>query len=247
MSAKREMAMGVNAVDGLLRHAPERLVRVWLKRANTRLEDLAERLAEVGVAIEAVDDRALDRLAGGVRHQGVIAEFQARQPLDDRGLVDLLEESHDMPLLLVLDGVQDPHNLGACLRSAAAAGALAVIVPKNRAAGLTPVARRAAAGAAELVPLAQVTNLSRTLALLADHGIWRLGLVGESDTSLYQANLDGPMALIMGGEERGLRRLTRERCDQLACIPMASGIESLNVSVAAGIALFEARRVRARG
>ncbi len=244
MSAKRELAMGVNAVDGLLRHAPERLVRAWLKRGNARLDELASRLGEAGIPSEVVDDRALDRLAGGVRHQGVVAEFQARQPLDDRGLVDLLEDSPELPLLLVLDGVQDPHNLGACLRSAAAAGALAVIVPKDRAAGLTPAARRAAAGAAERIALVQVTNLARSLGLLADHGIWRLGLVSESDTSLFQANLDGPMALVLGGEERGLRRLTRERCDQLACIPMAGGIESLNVSVAAGIALFEARRMR---
>ncbi|TVQ40181.1 MAG: 23S rRNA (guanosine(2251)-2'-O)-methyltransferase RlmB [Wenzhouxiangella sp.] len=236
--------MGINAVDGLLRHAPERLVRAWVKRGNARLDELAQRLAAVGVAVESADDRALDRLAEGVRHQGVIAEFQARQPLDDRGLVELLEASDDMPLLLVLDGVQDPHNLGACLRTAAAAGVVAVIAPKDRAAGLTPAARRAAAGAAELVPLAQVTNLARSLALLADHGIWRLGLVGEAGPSLYRANLEGPMALVMGSEERGLRRLTRERCDELAQIPMAGGIESLNVSVAAGIALFEARRVR---
>lgn len=245
MSAKRELAMGVNAVDGLLRHAQERLVRAWLRRGNARLDELASRLSEAGVPIEVVDDRTLDRLAGGVRHQGVIAEFQARQPLDDRGLVDLLEHSNELPLLLVLDGVQDPHNLGACLRSAAAAGALAVIVPKDRAAGLTPAARRAAAGAAERIPLVQVTNLARSLGALADHGIWRLGLVGESATSIFQANLDGPMALVLGSEERGLRRLTRERCDELACIPMASGIESLNVSVAAGIGLFEARRIRA--
>ncbi len=240
---KRERAMGINAVDGLLRHAPERLVRAWLKRGNRRLDDLSARLTKAGVAVEETDDRGLDRLADGVRHQGVIAEFQPRQALDDHGLVDLLERSDETPLLLVLDGVQDPHNLGACLRTAAAAGVLAVIAPRDRAAGLTPAARRAAAGAAELVPLAQVTNLARSLALLADHGIWRLGLVGDADTSLYQANLEGPMALVLGSEERGLRRLTRERCDQLANIPMAGGIESLNVSVAAGVALFEARRV----
>ncbi len=240
---KRERAMGINAVDGLLRHAPERLVRAWLKRGNRRLDDLSARLTKAGVAVEETDDRGLDRLADGVRHQGVIAEFQPRQALDDHGLVDLLERSDETPLLLVLDEVQDPHNLGACLRTAAAAGVLAVIAPRDRAAGLTPAARRAAAGAAELVPLAQVTNLARSLALLADHGIWRLGLVGDADTSLYQANLEGPMALVLGSEERGLRRLTRERCDQLANIPMAGGIESLNVSVAAGVALFEARRV----
>ncbi|MCC5863777.1 MAG: 23S rRNA (guanosine(2251)-2'-O)-methyltransferase RlmB [Wenzhouxiangella sp.] len=241
---KRELAMGINSVEGLIRHAPERVVRVWLRRGNARLVALAEQLAALGVPVEYADDRALDRLSGEVRHQGVVAEFRPRQPLDEHGLKALLEAAEEAPLLLVLDGVQDPHNLGACLRTAAAAGALAVIVPRDRAAGLTPTARRAAAGAAERVPLVQVTNLARCLAELAEQGIWCLGLAGEADSSLYQARLDGPLALVLGSEERGLRRLTRERCDQLVSIPMASGIDSLNVSVAAGVSLFEVRRLK---
>jgi 23S rRNA (guanosine2251-2'-O)-methyltransferase len=244
---KRELAMGVNAVSGLVDNAPERIFRVWIKRSSPRLDELATRLKALGVAVEFADEPALDRMAGEVRHQGVIAEFKAREPIDDNGLIDLLERSEAVPLLLVLDGVQDPHNLGACLRSAAAAGVTAVVVPRDRAAGLTPAARRAAAGAAELVPLAVVTNLARTLARLADHGIWRLGLVGSEGKSLFTANLEGPLALVLGSEEKGLRRLTRERCDELVRIPMPGAMESLNVSVAAGIGLFEAVRVRLAG
>ncbi|TVS11263.1 MAG: 23S rRNA (guanosine(2251)-2'-O)-methyltransferase RlmB [Wenzhouxiangella sp.] len=235
--------MGVNAVAALLDHSPERIVRGWVSKSSKRIEKVHETLLELGVPVEPADDRALDRRAAGVRHQGVIVEFRASEPL---GLGDLqtLLESASNPLILVLDGVTDPHNLGACMRSAAAAGAVAVVVPRDRAAGLTPVARRAAAGAAELIPLVAVTNLARALAALADQGLWRVGLAGQGESSLYQADLAGPLALIAGSEERGLRRLTREHCDQLVCIPMAGPTDSLNVSVAAGIALFEALRVR---
>lgn len=243
---KRELAMGINAVSGLLEHAPERIVRVWIKSSGQRLDDLADRLNASGISTERSNERALDRMAGSVPHQGVIAEFQPREPIDDHGLKDVLDASSTDPLLLVLDGVQDPHNLGACLRSAAAAGAAAVITPRDRAARLTPAARRAAAGAAELIPLAVVANLARSLAMLGDHGLWRLGLAAESsDGSLFDANLSGPLALVMGGEEKGLRQLTRKRCDALVHIPMPGAMESLNVSVAAGVALFEAVRVRA--
>lgn len=243
---KRELAMGVNAVSGLIEHAPERIVRAWIKPGGQRLDELARALKASGISFERSDELALDRMAGGVRHQGVIAEFQPREPVDDHGLKDLLDDAATDPLLLVLDGVQDPHNLGACLRSAAAAGATAVVIPRDRAARLTPAARRAAAGAAELMPLAVVANLARTLSVLGDHGIWRLGLDTEApDGSLFDANLEGPLALVMGGEEKGLRQLTRKRCDALVRIPMPGTMESLNVSVAAGVALFAAVRVRA--
>ncbi|MFW6340152.1 MAG: 23S rRNA (guanosine(2251)-2'-O)-methyltransferase RlmB [Wenzhouxiangella sp.] len=235
--------MGVNAVAGLLEAQPERIVRVWLNTSSKRLEHLERELAAAGITIEHCDARALDRRAGGVRHQGVIAEFQPREPLTESDLGDLLVRQ-PQPLLLVLDGVSDPHNLGACLRSAAAAGAAAVIVPRDRAAGLTPVARRASAGASERIPLVAVTNLARALRMLGEHGLWRVGLAGEAETSLYQADLTGAVALVLGSEERGLRRLTREHCDQLVRIPMPGALESLNVSVAAGIALFETLRMR---
>jgi 23S rRNA (guanosine2251-2'-O)-methyltransferase len=241
---KRELAMGVNAVSGLLDVAPERIVRVWLNPSSDRLARLGRDLSASGITVEHCDVRALDRRAEGVRHQGVIAEFRPREPMNESELGDLLAQAQQ-PLLLVLDGVSDPHNLGACIRSAAAAGACGVVVPKDRAAGLTPVTRRAAAGASERLPLVVVTNLARTLRLLGESGVWRVGLAGEAQSTLYEADFTGPAAVVMGSEERGLRRLTRENCDQLVRIPMPGAVESLNVSVAAGVALFEA--VRSRG
>lgn len=235
---QRDRAMGINAVEGLVRNAPERIVRVWLKPGGRRLAELEAGLHAAGVAPERVEDRALDRMAGKVRHQGVIAEFRPRQPGDDRRLQELLQATDEDALFLVLDGVQDPGNLGACLRTAAAAGVTAVIVPRNKAAGLTPAARRAAAGAAEVVELVIVTNLARSLRLLADHGVWRIGLAAGVGESLFSARLEGALALVLGGEEAGMRRLTREHCDELVEIPMPGVIESLNVSVATGIALF---------
>jgi len=243
---KRELAMGVNAVSGLIEHAPERIVRAWIRPGGQRLSALESRLAGAGIAVEHCDERRLDRMAGGVRHQGVIAEFQPRQAGDERRLMELLESRDGQALFLVLDGVQDPNNLGACLRTAMAAGVSAVIIPRNRAAGLTPAARRAAAGAAERVELLVVTNLARALKLLAPHGVWRIGLAAGSGSSLFDARLDGAVAVVMGGEESGLRRLTREHCDALAEIPMPGAAESLNVSVAAGIALFAVVRERTR-
>lgn len=243
---KRELAMGINAVEGLVRNAPERIVRVWLKTGSRRIDDLANALRSAGAAVEHADERALDRMAGKVRHQGVIAEFRPRQPGDDHRLQELVDVLDERALFLVLDGVQDPGNLGACLRTAAAAGVTAVIIPRNKAVGLTPAARRAAAGAAERVELVIVTNLARSLRLLADHGVWRVGLAAGDGGNLFRSRLDGALALVLGGEEGGMRRLTREHCDELAEIPMPGAIESLNVSVAAGIALFAAvdRRTR---
>jgi len=198
------------------------------------------------VKVLAAEPSQLDKLAEGVWHQGVVAELApaVRATDPETQLEDALAAASGPPLLLVLDGVQDPHNLGACLRSAAAAGATAVIVPKDRAASLTPTARKVAAGGAERVPLVRVTNLARCMKDLQDAGIWIVGLAGEAESSLYGIDLKGPMAIAMGGEGEGLRRLTREHCDYLAKIPRASGMESLNVSVAAGISLFEAVRQR---
>ena len=240
---KRDRVMGVHAVEALLEAAPARVVRVWIQPGSGRLKSLQGQIDEAGIAVEECDGRVLDRLAEGVRHQGVVAEFRPREPLDDSGLDACLDQV-EVPLVLMLDGVTDPHNLGACMRSAAAAGAHALVVPKDRAAGLTPVTRRAAAGASERLPLARVTNLARCLRRLAERGLWRVGLVGRAETSIYQARLEGPLALVLGSEDRGLRRLTREHCDELVRIPMPGMMESLNVSVAAGVALFEAVRCR---
>jgi len=235
---------GINAVAAAL-EAGQDLAEVLIdgKAKNPRLAEIGSAAKSAGVALRFVPLDQIERQAAGARHQGVIARVQSTRIYDERDLEGLIGAAAK-PLLLILDGVQDPHNLGACLRSAAAAGATAVIVPKDRAATLTPTARKVAAGGAERVPLVRVTNLARCMKDLQDAGIWIVGLAGEAEASLYSVDLKGPMAIAMGGEGEGLRRLTREHCDYLAKIPMASGMESLNVSVAAGISLFEALRQR---
>jgi 23S rRNA (guanosine2251-2'-O)-methyltransferase len=235
---------GINAVSAAL-EAGQDLAEVLIdgKAKNPRLAEIGSAAKSAGIALRFVPLDQIERQAAGARHQGVIARVQSTRIYDERDLESLIEAAAK-PLLLILDGVQDPHNLGACLRSAAAAGATAVIVPKDRAATLTPTARKVAAGGAERVPLVRVTNLARCMKELQDAGIWIVGLAGEAEASLYSVDLKGPMAIAMGGEGEGLRRLTREHCDYLAKIPMASGMESLNVSVAAGISLFEALRQR---
>lgn len=235
---------GINAVAAAL-EAGQDLAEVLIdgKAKNPRLAEIGSAAKSAGIALRFVPLDQIERQAAGARHQGVIARVQSSRSYDERDLEGLIEAAAK-PLLLILDGVQDPHNLGACLRSAAAAGATAVIVPKDRAATLTPTARKVAAGGAERVPLVRVTNLARCMKDLQEAGIWIVGLAGEAESSLYRVDLKGPMAIAMGGEGDGLRRLTREHCDYLAKIPMASGMESLNVSVAAGISLFEAVRQR---
>jgi len=242
--SRRARAAGINAVAGLIEHEPERVVRIWALPGNRRVDALIDRARALGIAVERTRAGALDDLAEGARHQGIVAEFRLAEPLGDRDLDALVERAGASALLLVLDQVQDPHNLAACLRSAAAAGATAVVIPRDRAAGLTPAVRRAAAGAAERVPLIEAANLARALERIGKAGVWSIGLAGEAETTLYATDLTGPLALVLGGEGEGLRRLTRERCDALASIPMPGGFESLNVSVAAGIALFEAMRQR---
>jgi len=241
---KRERACGINAVGSLLENHPEQVIQLWLGSDRARLESLRQLAQRFGIPTQTAQDTTLGRLAGGEPHQGVVAEFQPPEPIGEAGLDDLVEQAGERLLLVALDQVQDPHNLGACLRSAAAAGADGLIIPRSRSAGLTAAARRAAAGAAEYVPVIEVANLSRTLQHLRKQGVWCIGLAGEGEVSIWQADLSGPLALVMGGEEAGLRRLTRERCDTLARIPMAGRIESLNVSVATGIALFETLRQR---
>ena len=242
---------GIHAVRVLLARNPERVRRLLVTsgRDAGRLVDLKSLAQRAGVQVSATDDPSLDKLAEGGRHQGVVAEIVPRASDPETQLEEALEAAEGAPLLLVLDGVQDPHNLGACLRSADAAGVTAVIAPRDRAAGLTPVARKVAAGAAETVPFVPVVNLARVLRDLQGRGIWLVGTDDTADKTLFEADLTGPVALVMGSEGEGLRRLTRECCDQLVSIPMAGAVESLNVSVATGIVLFEAVRQRtlARG
>ena len=184
-------------------------------------------------------------MTGGARHQGAVARYRAPPPRAESDLSALIEKAGRDALLLVLDGITDPHNLGACLRSAEAAGVTAVIVPKDKAAGITPTVRRAASGAADRVAFFAVTNLARTLKAIKQQGVWLVGLDGESKQDLYSIDLKGPIAIVLGSEGEGMRRLTSESCDFLARIPMRGAVESLNVSVATGVVLFEALRQRA--
>jgi 23S rRNA (guanosine2251-2'-O)-methyltransferase len=240
---------GLHAVRVLLSRNPGRVRRVLLAsgREAGRYAEIRVLAERAGVKVTTAADAELDKLAEGGRHQGVVAQITPRSGDPETQLEEALEASVGPPLLLVLDGVQDPHNLGACLRSADAAGACAVIVPRDRAAGLTPVVRKVAAGAAETVPLVSVVNLARTLRDLKDRGIWLVGTDDTASSTLFEADLAGPLALVMGSEGEGMRRLTRECCDQLVSVPMAGAVESLNVSVAAGVALFEAVRQRWSG
>jgi 23S rRNA (guanosine2251-2'-O)-methyltransferase len=234
---------GFHAVIAALEDGATRPREVLL--AETRRDERARRLlaaaAKADVTVRNVSREALDLRAPGLRHQGVLAAIDATQVSGE----DVL----DVPatperLILALDGVQDPHNLGACLRTAEAVGVAAVVIPKDRAVGLTPVARKVAAGAAERVAVVAVTNLVRTLERLKERGYWVTGLAGEGTETLFETDLTGPLVLVMGAEGEGLRRLTREHCDRLLRIPMAGRIESLNVSVAAAVCLYEAFRQR---
>ncbi|MBK8184108.1 MAG: 23S rRNA (guanosine(2251)-2'-O)-methyltransferase RlmB [Candidatus Competibacteraceae bacterium] len=243
-----EFIHGVHAVAAALKYEPGQVRGLWVERQrrDARIQGLLDEAAGQGVPIQPVTRAELDRLSGGVRHQGVLARLVIQQSACvEADLPGLLEAAPEPALLLVLDGVQDPHNLGACLRSAAAAGVQAAIAPADRAVGLNATVRKVACGAADRVPFVPVTNLARTLRSLQARGVWVVGAVGEARESLYQLDFTPPTAIVLGAEEKGLRRLTREACDRLARIPMAEGgVESLNVSVAAGIFLFEARRQR---
>lgn len=242
-----ELLIGIHAVEAALNHDVDNLVELYIEigTQNARVKELGERARELGVKPHARDRAALDKMTGGGRHQGVVGYYNAPAPLPESALAGLVEKAARDALLLVLDGVTDPHNFGACLRSAEAAGVTAVIVPKDRAVGVTPTVRRASAGAADRVPIVAVTNLARALKGLKDAGVWLVGLAGkEAPQSVYAVDLNGPIAVVLGSEGEGMRRLTAESCDFIAHIPMRGDIESLNVSVAAGIALFETLRQR---
>lgn len=238
--------VGINPVDGALNNDATRVHELLVEsgQRNPRVQELVERAKALKIPVHHRSRSELDQLAGEARHQGVAASYAAPALAGEGDLPELLASAGGSALVLVLDGVTDPHNLGACLRSAAAANVTCVIVPKDRAVGLTPVVRRASAGGADRVPLIAVTNLARTLRVLKDAGVWLTGLAGEGTQSIYATDFTGPVALVMGSEGEGLRRLTRETCDFLARIPMPGGMESLNVSVATGVVLFEALRQR---
>jgi 23S rRNA (guanosine2251-2'-O)-methyltransferase len=240
---------GIHAVEAQLRADPSRIVELWIEAAanNPRLLALQDLAQQMGVRSQRVSVQGLTHKLGNDRHQGVAARYRAPALLGESDLVRIAEAAGPQALFLLLDNISDPHNLGACIRSAAAAGASAVVFPKDKSAGLTPAVLRASAGTAARMQLVSVTNLARALELIKQAGVWCYGAAGEAEKTVYQQDLRGPIALVLGSEGDGLRRLTRERCDGLLKIPMAHEVESLNVSVAAGIFLFEARRQRLVG
>ena len=235
---------GFHAVTAKLRHAAEDVKEIYLAsaRQDSRARDLLKLAESHGVRVLPTDSARLDDMASGAQHQGVVARVSATQR--HVAIEDVLDELKEPALLLVLDGVTDPHNLGACLRVADAAGCHAVIAPKDRACGLNATAIKVASGAADTVPYIMVTNLARTLRELKERNIWVIGAAGEATKDIYAIDQKVATAWVLGAEGEGLRRLTRETCDDLAKIPMHGSVESLNVSVASGICLFEARRQR---
>lgn len=242
-----EIIYGIHAVQALLENAPQRFQEVFILkgREDKRLMPLIQALEAQGVVIQVANRQWLDDKAEGAVHQGIIARVKPGRQYQENDLPDLLAE-HERPFLLILDGVTDPHNLGACLRSADAAGVHAIIVPKDRSAQLNATAKKVACGAAENVPLIRVTNLARTMRLLQEANVWIVGTAGEATHTLFQSKFNGPIALVMGAEGEGMRRLTREHCDELISIPMAGTVSSLNVSVATGVCLFEIVRQRSQ-
>jgi 23S rRNA (guanosine2251-2'-O)-methyltransferase len=239
-----KVVFGFHAVGVRLKTAPQSIIEIYVDptRRDARMRQFLERAAEAGARVLEADGMRLAKLAGSHGHQGVAARVQP-VPVA-HSLDDLLDAIEGPPLLLVLDGVTDPHNLGACLRVADGAGAHAVIAPKDHAAGINATVAKVASGAAETVPYFMVTNLARTLGELKERSIWCIGASDDAPRTLYQADLKGPVALVLGAEGAGMRQLTRKTCDELVAIPMRGAVESLNVSVASGICLYEALRQR---
>lgn len=241
-----EFIYGIHAVKAVLEHDPARFIEAFVLkgRQDERLTPLINQLQQFGVSVQQMGRKALDDKAKGANHQGIIGRVKAAKAQNENDLDEILAKQKQ-PLLLILDGVTDPHNLGACLRNADAAGVAAVIVPKDKSAPLTATVSKVACGAAETVPLIRVTNLARTMRAIQEQGVWIVGTAGEATHDIYEAKLSGgPLAIVMGAEGDGMRRLTRETCDDLIKIPMAGSVSSLNVSVASGICLFEAVRQR---
>jgi 23S rRNA (guanosine2251-2'-O)-methyltransferase len=235
---------GIHAVQAALDYAPHTIKQVYFdpQRRDERLQQLLQLLGGQGIAIDAADRKKLDRYSEGKNHQGIVASVELPAMHNEHQLQDDFAALSAMPFYLVLDQVQDPHNLGACLRTADAVGVHGVIVPKDNAAGITPTVCKVASGAAETVPVYQVTNLARTLRWLKEQGVWLMGAAGEAQQTIYQQSLDMPLALVMGAEGSGLRHLTRQHCDFLVKIPMLGQVESLNVSVAAAVMMYEVFR-----
>jgi 23S rRNA (guanosine2251-2'-O)-methyltransferase len=243
---KSSKLFGLHSVQAAIDYSPSKIIKVWVdaQRVDKRLGSIIEDLAALGIEPEKTDRKKLDRLADGNNHQGIAMEIEMPSEQTESDLKTMVENLTTTALLLVLDNVQDPHNFGACLRTADATGVQGVIITKDNATGITPTVCKVASGAAETVPVYQVTNLARTLRWLKGEGIWVMGAAGEAEQTVYQADLTVPMALVIGAEGVGLRRLTKENCDFLVKLPMQGQVESLNLSVATGVFLYEAVRQR---
>ena len=237
---------GLHSVQAALDYSPKNIQQAWADtaRQDKRLTKAIEDLLDLGIQPEKVDRKRLDRLSDSNNHQGIVIEVDMPSELSESDLKSAVDNLTETALFLVLDNVQDPHNLGACLRTADATGVHGVIITKDNATGITPTVCKVASGAAETVPVYQVTNLARTLRWLKDQGLWIAGADGETNQTLYTTDFTGPMAIVVGAEGKGLRRLTKEQCDLLVSIPMLGRVESLNLSVATGVLLFEAVRQR---
>lgn len=243
--AQQEWLYGIHALEAVIEREPERLIELYVLKGRTdeRLSHIISQARRFGASVQFCQRKVLDDKVRGEQHQGIVAKAKPGRQYDEKDLADIVANK-EQPFLLVLDGVTDPHNLGACLRTADAAGVHALVVPKDKSASLTPTARKVACGAAEVIPLVQVTNLSRTLKDLQKQGVWVVGTAGEAQQTIYDSKMTGPMALVMGAEGKGMRRLTRENCDELIKLPMAGSVSSLNVSVATGVCLYEIVRQR---
>lgn len=243
--AQHEWLYGIHALESVITREPERLIELFVLkgREDDRLINIINQARQFDIAVQFCQRKTLDDKVNGEQHQGVIAKVKPGKQYSENDLAAIIEQV-DNPFLLILDGVTDPHNLGACLRTAEAAGVHAVVVPKDKSAALTPIVRKVASGAADVIPLVQITNLARTIKALQKAGVWIIGTAGEAKQSLYECKLTGPIALVMGAEGKGMRRLTRENCDELIKLPMAGTVTSLNVSVATGVCLFEIVRQR---
>lgn len=244
--SKKEILPGIHTVTALLRWQPERIQSMWLEqnKSNKRIDPLVHQCQQHGISIQKVQRDKLDQLCEGTQHQGIAASCSATVLTDEHDFVQNIENLQSPPLILILDEISDPHNLGACLRTADAAGVDAVVLPQRHSAPLTPTVHKIASGATLRLNIVKTTNLARFIDAIKKAGVWVFGAEGEADHTIYQSNLTNPSAIVMGAEGEGLRRLTAERCDQLYSLPMQGSVESLNVSVATGIFLYEAVRQR---
>ena len=243
---KSSKLFGLHSVQAALDYSPNKIHKAWVDtgRQDKRLTQAIDNLLDLGIEPEKVDRKKLDRLAENNNHQGIVIEVEMPAELSESDLKTAVENLTETALFLVLDNVQDPHNLGACLRTADATGVHGVIITKDNATGITPTVCKVASGAAETVPVYQVTNLARTLRWLKGEGLWIMGAAGETAQTIYSTDFSVPMALVVGTEGKGLRRLTKEQCDVLVSVPMLGKVESLNLSVATGVLLYEIVRQR---